>query len=391
MRQFGKYVAETSAVSAHENVAFIDLQTQRRTIRDRLEGAINAVLDHGQFIMGPEVEMLEQRLTAFSGARHAIACSSGTDALLLALMATGIGRGDAVFVPSFTFASTAEVVALVGATPVFVDVDQVTFNMSVRSLTTSIQGARDAGLRPRVVIAVDLFGLPADYARLTPVAVAESLVILADAAQSFGASIGNKRVGAFGAMTATSFFPAKPLGCYGDGGALFSDDDETATLVQSLRVHGQGSAKYDTVRVGINGRLDTIQAAILLVKLDIFESELAERQIVSQRYTDGLRDVVQVPDVGQDRASAWAQYTIVTNARDMVARALQDQGIPTAVYYPKPLHEQLAYRDCPTDPRGLPISEFLAGRVLSLPMHPYLEQRVQERIIEVIRDVIART
>jgi len=336
--------------------------------------------------MGPEVRELEERLCDFAGAKHALSCASGTDALALILMAWKVGPGDAVFVPSFTFVATAEIVAWVGATPVFVDVMPDTFNMDSVSLEAAIAAAPGLGLRPRAVIPVDLFGQPADYDRLLPIATKYGLKVLADTAQSFGASLHGKRTGGFGDATATSFFPAKPLGCYGDGGAIFTNDAETAETIRSLREHGQGGDKYDTVRIGINGRLDTIQAAILLEKMTVFEEEIEARQRIAARYNEKLSGVAKVPELMPGATSVWAQYTVLLGRRDEVAACLKKTGIPTAVYYPIPLHRQTGYRHFPGAEEGLPMSEALAGQVLSLPMHAYLDEATQDRVVAAMRE-----
>jgi len=368
-------------------IPFIDLAAQRRRLGSRIDEAILRVVDHGGFIMGPEVRQLETDLSAFCGARHAIGCANGTDALALVLMAKGVKPGDAVLCPSFTFASTAEVIAWVGATPVFVDVRPETFNMDPASLEAAIATARARGLTPTAVIAVDLFGQPADYDAIEPVCAAHRLWLLSDAAQSFGATYKGRRVGTIGAATSTSFFPAKPLGCYGDGGAVFTDDEALAAIVRSLRVHGQGSDKYDNVRIGMNGRLDTVQAAVVIEKLTIFPDEIAARQRVATRYNEALGDVAAVPAVLDGATSVWAQYTIrvAGGRRDVLATRLKADGIPTAVYYPKPLHRQTAYRDYPVANGALPVSDRLATEVISLPMHPYLAPDVQDRIVESVR------
>ncbi len=367
-----------------EPIAFIDLQAQRRRLGARIDDAIRRVLDHGKFIMGPEVADLEDRLATHCGARHAIGCSSGTDALVLGLMALGVGSGDAVFVPSFTFAATAEAVALLGATPVFCDILEDTFNLDPDSLEQAIDHVKSQALTPRAVIAVDLFGQPADYRRILPLVESHGLKMITDAAQSFGATFDGRRVGTFGDITATSFFPAKPLGCYGDGGAILTESDELASIIRSLRVHGQGSNKYDNQRIGINGRLDTLQAAILLAKLEIFEDEIVNRQRVAETYNVGLATAVEVPRLAPGATSVWAQYTVRSASRDALASHMKDRGIPTAIYYPMPLNRQAAYRDFPTVPAGTPVSDRAAGRVLSLPMHPYLTGPTQERIIEAV-------
>jgi dTDP-4-amino-4,6-dideoxygalactose transaminase len=369
-------------------IPFIDLQAQRRRLGDRIDGAIARVLEHGRFILGPEVAELERRLAAFCGVREAVSCANGTDALQLALMARGIGPGDAVLVPSFTFTATAEVVALVGATPIFVDIAEPSFNLDPLRVAETVAWARREGMKPAAIIAVDLFGQPADYAALEELAAAEGLFLLADGAQSFGAERGGRRVGAMGHMTTTSFFPAKPLGCYGDGGAVFTDDEETATVLRSLRTHGEGAHRYDNVRIGLNARLDTLQAAILIEKLEVFPEEIEARQGVARRYEDGLADLVVTPRLDEGVVSVWAQYTILLDDRDRVAAELAAAGIPTAIYYPKPLHRQAAYRRFPVPPAGLPVSERLAGRVLSLPMHAYLDPETQDRIIGAVRAAV---
>jgi dTDP-4-amino-4,6-dideoxygalactose transaminase len=371
-----------------EPVAFIDLVAQRRRLGKSLDEAVSRVLTHCQFINGPEVTELEAALAAFSGAKHVVSCSSGTDALLMVLMAKGVGRGDAVLCPSFTFCATGEAVALTGATPVFVDVDEATFNIDANSLKRGIATATKLGLKPRAVIAVDLFGQSADHDAIGAIAAAEGMFVLDDAAQAFGASYKGRRLGTLGLATATSFFPAKPLGCFGDGGAIFTDDAELARTLRSVRVHGQGSDKYDNVRLGLTGRLDTLQAAILLEKLKIFEDEIAARNQVAQRYAQGLGNVVTVPHVAPGCTSVWAQYTIRLPKgcdRDGFAAALKAQGIPTAIYYPKSMHQQTAYRDFPVADGGLPASESLSRDVISLPMHAYLDEPTQARIIKAVR------
>ncbi len=363
-----------------DNITFIDLASQRRRIGAAMDRAILAVVNHGHYILGPEIQELESRLAAFSGVRHCLTCSSGTDALALILMAWDIGRGDAVFVPAFTFAATAEVVAWLGATPVFVDVREDSFNMDAASLEAAVEFARRSGLKPRVVIPVDLYGLPADYEVLLSVAKAHELKVLADAAQSFGGRYRNRRVGGLADATAVSFYPAKPLGCYGDGGAVLTDDSDLIRVLASLRVHGQGNDKYDNLRVGMNGRLDTIQAAVLLEKLAIFEDELVARQAVADRYSVLLDGIVATPVVPNDRCSAWAQYTVRLPDRDVVAVALRLRGVPTAIHYPRPLDEQPAYRHFPGTPGGTPVSKKLSREVMSLPMHPYLVAETQRYI-----------
>ncbi len=366
-------------------IPFVDLQAQRERLGDGLTASIDRVLEHGQFIMGPEVAELEAALSAFTGVEEVVTCSSGTDALLLPLLASGVGPGDAVIVPTFTFPATPEVVALLGAVPVFADVDAETFNLRPDDLELGLAAARKAGLRPVAAIVVDLFGQPADHADLAAVAEEEGIWILADAAQSLGASYRDVPVANHGRCTAASFFPAKPLGCYGDGGALLTNDPELADRCRSLRVHGQGRDKYDVARVGLNARLDTLQAAVLLEKLRIFEDELERRSQVASRYTAGLDDVVAVPVLSPDRTSAWAQYTIRVERRDGVASALSSAGIPSAIYYPRPLHRSEAYAGAPRAEAGLSVAERLCERVLSLPMHPYLDPTTQDRVIDTLR------
>jgi dTDP-4-amino-4,6-dideoxygalactose transaminase len=371
-----------------EPIPFIDLAAQRRRLGKSVDEAVSRVLAHCQFINGPEVARLEAELARFSGARHVVSCASGTDALLMVLMAKGVGHGDAVLCPSFTFCATGEAVALIGATPVFVDVDEVTFNMEPASLERGIATARRLGLKPKAVMPVDLFGQSADHDAIGAVAEAEGLFVLDDAAQAFGASYKGRRLGTSGLATATSFFPAKPLGCFGDGGAIFTDDAELAETLRSIRVHGQGSDKYDNVRLGLTGRLDTIQAAILIEKLKIFEDEIAARNKVAERYAHGLGNVVSIPLLAAGCTSVWAQYTIRLPKgcdRDTFAATLKAQGIPTSIYYSKSMHQQTAYRDFPVVDGGLPVSEKLSEDVISLPMHAYLDEPTQERIIKAVR------
>ena len=371
-------------------IPFIDLEAQRRRLGRSVDDAVARVLTHCQFVIGPEVAALETELALFAGAKHAITCASGTDALLLVLMAKGIGPGDAVICPSFTFCATAEVVALLGATPVFADVQEATFNIDPESLARAVTTARRLDLKPKAVIPVDLFGAPADHDAINEIAEAERLFVLDDAAQAFGAEYKGRRLGSQADATATSFFPAKPLGCYGDGGAVLTDDEGMAEILASLRVHGQGSDKYDNVRIGLTARLDTMQAAVLLEKLKIFPEEIVARDGIAQRYADGLADVVGVPRAPRDCTSVWAQYTlrVTKGRRNALAAALKAQGIPTAVYYPKPLHRQTAYRHFPVVEGGLAVSDRLAGEVISLPMHPYLDAPTQDRIISAVRDAL---
>jgi dTDP-4-amino-4,6-dideoxygalactose transaminase len=374
-----------------EPIPFIDIAAQRQRLGKSIDEAVSRVLTHCKFINGPEVTALETQLAAYSGAKHVVSCASGTDALVMVLMARNVGPGDAVLCPSFTFCATGEAVALVGAVPVLVDVNEATFNMDPASLKRGIATARARGLRPRAVIVVDLFGQSADHDGIGDVAEAEGLFVLDDAAQGFGASYKGRKLGTFGLATATSFFPAKPLGCYGDGGAIFTDDDELADLLRSIRVHGQGTDTYDNVRLGITGRLDTMQAAVLIEKLKIFDDEIAVRNKIADRYARGLGNVVTVPRLASGCTSVWAQYTIRLPAgtdRDGFAAALKAQGIPTAIYYTKSIHQQTAYKHYPVADGGLPASERLSDDVISLPMHAYLDEATQDRVIQAVRGAL---
>ena len=363
---------------------FVDLKAQYARLKPRMDARIRAVLDHGQFILGPEVQELEAELVRFSGAAHAITVSSGTVALTISLMAEGIGPGDAVFVPAFTFAATAEPVLAVGATPVFCDVGPDTFNMDLADLERAVADVLAGGsLRPRAVIPVDLFGLPADYAAINAVADAHGLFVLADAAQSFGASRDASRVGRLAAVTTTSFFPSKPLGCYGDGGAIFTDDAGLAEVMRSIRVHGQ-DADGACARLGMNGRLDTLQAAALLAKLEAFEDEIQARESLARRYDQALRATVTLPARIEGAASVWANYSIVVDNRDALRDALAARGIPARVYYPSPLHLQPAFRDYGGGPGSLPVSEELSRRILSLPIYPDLDEATVDRISDAV-------
>jgi dTDP-4-amino-4,6-dideoxygalactose transaminase len=373
-------------------IPFIDIAAQRKRLGQSIDEAVSRVLAHCQFINGPEVTQLEAELAAFAGAKHVVTCASGTDALLMVLMAKGIGRGDAVLCPTFTFCATGEAVALTGATPVFVDVDAATFNIDTASLARGIATAKRLGLKPKAVIPVDLFGQSADHDAIGAIAEAEGLFVLDDAAQGFGASFKGRRLGTFGLATATSFFPAKPLGCFGDGGAILTDDAGLAETLRSIRVHGQGGDKYDNVRLGLTARLDTMQAAILIEKLKVFDDEIAARNAVADRYARGLGNVVTVPHLAAGCSSVWAQYTIRLPKgieRDGFAAALKTQGVPTAIYYPKSMHQQTAYRDFPVADGGLVVSEALSNDVISLPMHAYLDEATQDRVIAAVRGAVS--
>ena len=370
---------------------FIDLGAQRERIGDRLTAAINQVVADGRYILGPQVAEFEQKLAAYVGTKHCIACANGTDALLLPLLASGIGPGDAVFVPSFTFAATAEVVALAKAEPVFVDVDPDTYNLDMASLEAAIAMIKTEGrLVPRAIIPVDLFGQAADYDAISTIAARENLIIIEDAAQAIGGSTEGRMCGSFGLVASTSFYPAKPLGCYGDGGAMFTNDDAFAEKLRSFAFHGKGETQYDNIHVGLNSRLDTIQAAILLEKFAILEDEMEARKRIGERYAEGLGDVVKAARAPDGDRSAWAQYAIETPNRDALKAHLQENGIPSVIYYVKPLHQQIAYRDFPVAPGGLPVSEALPGTILCLPMHPYLSTEDQDRVISTIRNFVGR-
>jgi UDP-2-acetamido-2-deoxy-ribo-hexuluronate aminotransferase len=372
-------------------IEFVDLAAQYRRLKPSIDKRIADVLAHTKFVLGPEVEEFEQKIGEFSGARHAVGVSSGTDALLMALLVQDIGPGDAVFLPSFTFTATAEVVVLAGATPVFVDVDPRSFNLDAESLEAKVSEVVASGsLRARSVIAVDLFGLPADYEAIAAVADAHGLTVIADGAQSFGADIEGHRVGALAPVTCLSFFPAKPLGCYGDGGALLTNDDVYADRFRSLRAHGKGNSKYEIVRIGLNARLDTIQAAILLAKLDTFADELDARRRIAGEYNSLLKQTVTTPTHPDCANSAWAQYSILLEDRDAIAAALRNDGIPTAVYYPLPMHQQPAYQMYGDGEGSLPVSEDLCRRILSLPIHPDLDTASVEHVAASVINAVGR-
>lgn len=373
--------------SSPEPVRFVDLAAQQARIRDRVDAAVARVFDHGQYIMGPEVAEFEAKLSAHCGAAHSVACSSGTDALAMVLMAKNVRPGQAIFCPAFTFVATAEVVAWLGAHIWFVDVDAETFNMDPASLETAIASARAAGHAPVGVIPVDLFGVPADYDAVSKIAAREGLWVLGDGAQSYGARYHNRRVGTLAMATATSFFPAKPLGAYGDGGAVFTDDAELAETLRSILFHGKGANQYDNVRIGMTGRIDTVQAAILIEKLAIFDDEIDARNRIAARYTSLLSGHVETPVVPEGLQSVWAQYTVkLPEAADRAAvqARMKDKGVPSAVYYAKPLHRQDAYSHHGVAGGELPVTDMLSGCVLSLPMHPYLEDDTQDRVVEAL-------
>ena len=369
-----------------EKTKFIDLVTQQDRIRPNLEEAIKKVLDHGQYVMGPEVKELEADLKKFTGSKFALTCANGTDALTLALMAWNIGPGDAVFVPAFTYVATAEAPAQLGATPFFVDVNEHDFNINIESLKQAIVDAKNLNLRPSVIISVDLFGYPSDFDLIKKISLDENIKLLIDGAQSFGGEYKNKRVGSMGDITTTSFFPAKPLGCYGDGGAIFTDDDELADKIDSIRLHGKGNQKYDNIRIGLNSRLDTLQAAILIEKLKIFPEELQLRAKISDTYSSKLENLnyLKVPKLQDHIKSAWAQYTLIVQNRNEIMAKLQSKDIPSVIYYPKTLDTQDGYKKFPSVSSGLDVSHHLMDSVMSLPMHPYLSEEKIEEITQVI-------
>jgi dTDP-4-amino-4,6-dideoxygalactose transaminase len=366
---------------------FLDLKGQQARIATELRRRLDVVLAHCQFVLGPEVAELEEKLATFCGAAHCVSVSSGTDALQIAMMAEGIGRGDAVFLPAFTYTATAEVPLLLGATPVFVDVDPRTFQISPDNLEARIADTRRAGvLTPRALVGVDLFGQPADWPALSAIAAREGLFTLDDCAQSFGASLHGRRLGAAADATATSFFPSKPLGAYGDGGALFTESAERAALYRSLRTHGEGTTRYEVIRTGMNGRLDTLQAAVLLAKLTVFEDELLARARIAAAYDARLGNAVTIPARVPDSESAWAIYSILlpdAASRDAMQAGLRAAGVPTAIYYPRPLHHQPAYRDA-HDGASLPVSENISGRILALPIHPDMSEDDVARVCEAV-------
>lgn len=376
-------------------IPFIDLAAQQKHIRANIDKAMGEVLDSGAYILGPQVAELEQKLSAFCGVKHSLACSNGTDALMLALMAIGIRGGDAVFVPSFTFAATAEVVPCMGGVPFFVDILPDTYNMDPESLKRCIKAATDRGLKPKAVIPVDLFGLPADFASIEAIARESGLKIICDTAQGFGGTINGRMIGSLGDIATTSFYPAKPLGCYGDGGALFTQDDAMAELIDSYRVHGKGSDKYDNIRIGMNARLDTLQAVVLLEKLKIYPDELIARNRIAERYTSALAkacgNTLITPIVPEGYSSVWAQYTVRVAddaTRSHVQQHLASREIPTAVFYPNPLHRQTAYNMFPSDPKGMAATDAVAAGVFSLPMHPYLDEATQDKIVAAMAEAL---
>jgi UDP-2-acetamido-2-deoxy-ribo-hexuluronate aminotransferase len=371
-------------------IPFVDLKTQYLNIKDEVDLAAQKVHEHGCYIMGPEVSELESQLANYTNCKHVITVSSGTDALLAILLSQNVGKGDAVFIPSFTFTATAEVVMLIGAEPVFVDIDPQTFNIDINDLSEKIEFIKQEGrLNPKIIMPVDLFGLPVDYDAIKKLVEDEGLFILADAAQSFGGSYKEKKVGTLADATATSFFPAKPLGCYGDGGAVLTNNDDCAEIIRSIRLHGKGSSKYEIERVGLNARLDTIQAAMMLPKLKIFPEELEKREELARYYDERLKEFVMIPKRINGNTSAWAQYTILVKNREHLSKSLKEKGIPTAVYYPRPIHKQKAYKKFASK-EGCPVSERISNEVLSLPMHPYMEKNTAKYICDELINAVTK-
>jgi len=371
------------------SIPFIDLKSQFKHLEKDINQQIQNVLEHGQYIMGPEIAELEKQLAEFCGAKHAITCSSGTDALSLGLMAYDVGPGDAIFTTPFTFFATAEVIALTGATPIFVDVDPRTFNLDPNKLEEAVNRIKAEGkLKIRGIMPVNLFGLCPDFDAINSVAKSNDLFVLEDTAQGFGGTYNGKVSGSLGDISATSFFPAKPLGCYGDGGAVFTSDDQLADKIKSIRVHGKGTDKYDNVRIGLNARMDTMQAGIMIPKLKVFADEIKRRQVVAETYSDSLADVVETPYIPEGYTSVWAQYSILTDSRKEIQAALKDEGIPSVVYYPVPCHLAGAFKELGYSKGDFPISENLASRIMSLPMHPYLETEQVQKITSVIKQAL---
>ncbi|MFL3025773.1 MAG: DegT/DnrJ/EryC1/StrS family aminotransferase [Candidatus Neomarinimicrobiota bacterium] len=367
---------------------FIDLSAQQKIIREKIEKRIRDILDHGQYIMGPEVFQLEEKLKSYVDIKHCISCSSGTDALIIPLMAKGIGPGDAVITTSFSYIATAETIALLGATPIFCDIYPETFNLNPNGLEEAYNKAVLKGLKPKAIISVDLFGLPARYRLIDEFAKSKNLFLLEDAAQGFGGKIGNQKACTFGDVSATSFFPAKPLGGYGDGGAIFTNNDQFAEKMRSIRVHGGGKDKYDNIRLGLNGRLDTLQAAILIEKLSIFDSELIMRNKIAKIYSNNLGPNFIKPFIPNRYFSSWAQYSVLLNnkkERDKTFYLLEKSGIPSMIYYKIPLHLQKVFKYLGYKIGDLPNSENISNRILSLPMHPYLKRSDQDFIIDKLK------
>tara|TARA_Y100001970_G_scaffold290844_1_gene425949 strand:+ start:1330 stop:2445 length:1116 start_codon:yes stop_codon:yes gene_type:complete len=368
---------------------FIDLKAQQKNIKYKIDKRIQSILDHGIYIMGPEVYELEERLADYVGSKYCISCSSGTDALLIPLIAKGIGPGDAVITTPFTYIATAEVISLLGAEPVFVDIYPETFNIDPSGIKYAIEHAKNNGLNPKAIIPVDLFGLPARYRLIEEIVKEHDLFVLEDAAQGFGGSIRNKKAGSFGHAAATSFFPAKPLGCYGDGGAIFTDDEDLASIMKSIRVHGSGSDKYENIRIGLNGRIDTIQAAILLEKLAIFDQELKLRNKAADYYTDHINSNFQKPIIPKEYFSSWAQYSLLATSAEQrfkIMSRLKQNNIPSMIYYKLPLHMQKVFEGLGYAKGDFPLSEKISGQIFSIPMHPYLRRNQQNKVFEVLNN-----
>lgn len=369
---------------------FIDLVSQQNRIKEQIDIRIKNILEHGKYIMGPEVFDLEKKLAKYVQTKHCITCSSGTDALLIPLMAKGIGNGDAIITTTFTYIATAEVISLLGATPIFIDIYPKTYNLNPELIPNAIEYAYMNGLKPKAVISVDLFGLPARYRIIQDIANKYDLFVIEDGAQGFGGKIKDKTVGSFGDVASTSFFPAKPLGCYGDGGAIFTDNDDLAEIMRSIRIHGSGNNKYNNIRLGINGRLDTIQAAILLEKLTIFDDEIKSRNQIADYYMSNINNNYLLPYIPNNYSSSWAQFSIVAKSedqRDIVLRKLKDENIPTGIYYKTPLHLQKVFKYLGYKNNDFPISEKISKCIFSIPMHPYVNKFDQDKIVEALNSV----
>jgi len=367
---------------------FIDLKAQQRVISKNIRNNVDKVLKHGSYIMGPEVFELEERLEKYSGMKYCISCSNGTDALLMALMAKGVKTGDAIFTTPFTFVATAEVIILLGVTPVFVDIDEKTFNLDTKKLEELVKNFSMSGVKPKGIIAVDLYGQAADYDEINRIALENDLFVIEDGAQSFGGTYVGRKNCSLAEIASTSFFPSKPLGAYGDGGAIFTNDSSVSDILESIRIHGKGVDKYDNIRVGLNARLDTIQAAILLAKFDVFDEEMNKRREIAKLYNELLAKIVEIPFILDKSTSAWALYTIRSEKRDQIMKGLKEESIPFSVYYPTPLHLQKAFEFLGYRKGSFPVAEKASETVLSLPFHPYMSEKDVEKVSEIIKRVV---